>query len=55
MNKKIITKLVVLGSFVTGFFSAYAAETDTHNQDINLAPDLLTLLRAEMHEIAGGI
>jgi cytochrome c556 len=55
MNSKIIAILVVFGSLVTGFVNAYAAEVDTHSQDIKLSPDLLKLLRAEMHEIAGGV
>lgn len=57
MTRKIIVTITVVCSLIAGIVNSYAAEADAHahSDEITLSPDLLNLLRAEMHEIAGGI
>ncbi len=47
--------IVAIGSVVAASASAYAAESPVQNQDLKLSPDLISLLRAEMREIASGV
>lgn len=55
MLKSFMSTIIVVGSLVTVSFHGYAAESQAKHQDIELTPDLLNLLRAEMREISGGV
>jgi cytochrome c556 len=55
MKIKLLTIFAVIGSLVAGSANICAEEGPTSNQVINLSPDLLNLLRAEMREIATGV
>jgi len=49
------TALVIIASLFAGSASTCAEEGNAPNQSVNLSPDLLELLRAEMREITSGI
>ena len=55
MVTKLPATIFVIGVLSAGVLSSYAEEPHVPPQDVKLSPDLLTLLRAEMHEIAGGV
>lgn len=55
MLKSFISTIIVVGSLVTVSFHSYAAGSQAKHQGIELTPDLLKLLRAEMREISGGV
>jgi len=50
-----LATMIVIGGLATVSVHTYAAEPYTPPQGIELSPDLLNLLRAEMREIAGGV
>ena len=52
---KPLAAMLVIGGLAAISVHAYAAEPDAARQDIELSPDVLNLLRAEMGEIAGGM
>jgi hypothetical protein len=70
MNTKLLTAVLLIGSLFAGGSPAFAAEPDALNQEVQqhdishqdipgqnvqLSPDLLALLRAEMVEITAGM
>lgn len=52
---KLLTAIIVIGGLSAVTLPALAGEPDVSNQDVQLSPGLLALLRAEMTEIAGGV
>lgn len=55
MFNKFLASMIVIGGLGMACVQASAAEPHAVRQDIELSPDVLNLLRAEMGEIAGGI
>jgi len=55
MFTKILATVLVICSLYIGSVHTIAAEPHILRQDIQLSPDLLNLLRAEMLEITGGV
>ncbi|MGD8742818.1 MAG: cytochrome c [Granulosicoccaceae bacterium] len=55
MATKLLATILVIGSLSPAHVNTYAAEPHAPHQDVQLSPDLLNLLRAEMREIAGGV
>lgn len=55
MSSKLLATIVVIGCLAAVPVHTYAAEPLAPHQGIELSPDLLNLLRAEMREIAGGV
>lgn len=55
MFKIFLLTVIVVSSLLTVPANSYAAEPDAKHQGVELTPDLLNLLRAEMREISGGV
>lgn len=55
MSGKLLAIIIVIGCLAAVPAHSYAAEPYAPPQGIELSPDLLNLLRAEMREIAGGV
>jgi len=55
MPNKLLAAIIVIGSLAAVPVHTNAAEPPASHQVIELSPDLLNLLRAEMREIAGGV
>jgi len=55
MVTKLLATIFVVGSLSLGTVHSFAAESRAPHQNVQLSPDLLNLLRAEMLEIAGGV
>jgi len=55
MSDKLLATIIVIGCLAAVPVHTYAAEPHDPHQGIELSPDLLNLLRAEMREIAGGV
>ena len=55
MKARILLLASLIGTLIPGPEYAYAAEPHSATNDLRLSPDLLTLLRVEMREVAGGV
>jgi cytochrome c556 len=55
MLKRLLATMIVIGSLTTVFVQLHAAEPHAVRQDIELSPDVMSLLRAEMGEITVGV
>jgi cytochrome c556 len=55
MRIKLLAVIVIIISLTAGSASTYPAEGNAQYQSVNLSPDLLDLLRAEMRDITSGV
>lgn len=55
MTTKLLAAIIIVGSLVAGVVHISAEEPLPPHHEVELSPDLLNLLRAEMRELAGGV